>query len=121
MISLMANYSLIVAKATLLFLTIFLIAGYANRRRQIRNDLAENRKKQQQLAVYSTELKDLEKELARKTEIAEKLPQITKKLTEKLPPEAYPAVAVRSVMEFFHAEKVGYFAPAEGSTDYTCQ
>ena len=36
-------------------------------------------------------------------------------MTEKLPLDAYPAIAVRSAKEFFHAGKVGYFAPAEGS------
>ena len=57
--------------------------------------------------------------LDRKSEIAEKLPQFTKKMGENLPSDAYPAIAVRSVKDFFHAEKVGYFAPAEGSSDYT--
>ena len=109
----------IVAKATLLFLTAVLIVEYVSRRRNLSRDLAQNRHKQQQLAAYSTELKNLKTELARKSEIAEKLPQITKRLTEKLPSEAYPAIAVRSIKDFFHAKKVGYFVPVEGSTDYT--
>ena len=109
----------IIAKATLLFLTAVLIVEYMIRRRKLSRDFAQNRQKQQQLAAYSAELKNLKTELSRKSEIAEKLPQITKRLTEKLPSEAYPAIAVRSIKDFFHAKKVGYFAPVEGSSDYT--
>ncbi len=115
----MAPHPFIIAKATLLVLAVVLIIEYVIRRRQVRGEFVRNRQKQQQLSAYSAELKNLKKKLARKREIAEKLPQITKKMTEKLPPDAYPAIAVRSVMQFFHAEKVGYFAPAENSTDYT--
>ena len=115
----MDSYSFIVAKATLLFLTAVLIVEYAIRRRKVSRDLVQNRQKQEQLSAYSAELRNLKKELARKSEIAEKLPQITKKMTEKLPSVAYPAIAVRSMKDFFHAKKVGYFAPEEGSSDYS--
>jgi len=115
----MDPYPFIVAKATLLFLAAVLIVEYAIRRRNISRDLVHNRQKQQQLAVYHAELKNLKKELARKGEIAEKLPQITKKMTEKLPSDAYPAIAVRSIKDFFHAKIVGYFAPVVGSSDYS--
>jgi diguanylate cyclase (GGDEF)-like protein len=40
-------------------------------------------------------------------------------MAEKFPSDAYPAIAVRSAKDFFHAGNVGYFAPAEGSSDYT--
>ena len=115
----MYSYPLIVATATLLFLAVALIVEYSIRRREVVRDLVKNRQKQQQLETFSAELNTLKKELARKREIADKLPQIAKKLTEKLPPDAYPAIAVRFVMEFFHARNVGYFAPVEGSSDYT--
>jgi len=122
----MDSYPFIVAKATLLFLAAVLIIEYVIRRRNLNRDLAQNRQKQQQLAAYSAELKNLKNELARmknelarKGEIAEKLPQFTKKMTEKLPSDAYPAIAVRSLKDFFHAKKVGYFAPVEGSSDYS--
>jgi len=115
----MDSYPFIVAKATLLFLTAVLIVEYAIRRRKVSRELVQNRQKQQQLSAYSAELKNLKKELARKSEIAEMLPQVTKKMTEKLPSDAYPAIAVRSLKEFFHAKKVGYFAPVEGSSDYS--
>lgn len=115
----MDSYPFLIAKATLLFLAVFLLVEYVIRRRNLGRDLVQNRLKQQQLAAYSAELKNLKMELDRKSEIAEKLPQITKKMTERLPPDAYPAIAVRSMKEFFHAKIVGYFAPAEESSDYT--
>jgi diguanylate cyclase (GGDEF)-like protein len=108
-----------VAEATLLFLAVVLIIEYAIRRRDVGRELVKNRQKQHKLATFSAELKNLKKELARKSEIAEILPQIAKKMTEKLPSDAYLAIAVRSVKDFFHAENVGYFAPTEGSPEYT--
>jgi diguanylate cyclase (GGDEF)-like protein len=115
----MAFSPFIAAKATLFLLAAFLIVEYAIRRRKLSRELVQNRLKQQHFAAYSAELKNLKKEFSRKSEVAEKLPLITKKMTEKLPSDTYPAIAVRSVKEFFHAKKVGYFAPAEGSSDYT--
>jgi two-component system cell cycle response regulator len=79
----------------------------------------KNLRKQDQLATYSAELKNLNKMLARTSEIADQFPRITKKMTEKFPFDAYPAIAVRSAKDFFHAGKAGYFAPAENSSDYT--
>ena len=115
----MDSYPFIIAKATLLILAAVLIVEYTIRRRKLSRDLVHTRQKQQQLAAYHAELKRLKKELARKSEIAEKLPRITKKLTEKLPSDAYPAMVVRSTKDFFHAKMVGYFAPVEGSSDYS--
>ena len=115
----MDSYPFVVAKVTLLFLVVVLIVEYSIRRRKLSGDLAQNHQKQQQLAAYSAELKNLKNELARKGEIAEKLPQFTKKMAEILPSDAYPAIAVRSIKDFFHANKVGYFAPVEGSSDYS--
>jgi diguanylate cyclase (GGDEF)-like protein len=115
----MGSYPLIITMATLIILAVGLIIEYSIRRQEVGWDLEKNRQKQQQLAIFSAELNTLKKELARKNEIADQLPRITKKLTERLPPDAYPAIAVRYVKEFFHARKVGYFAPVEGSSDYT--
>ena len=115
----MDSYRFIVAEATLIFLAAILIIEYVVRRRKVSRDLAINRQKQQQLSAYSAELNTLKKKLARNSEIADLFPRITKKMTERFPADVYPSIAVRSVMEFFHAGKVGYFAPAEGSSDYT--
>ncbi|MBP2687187.1 MAG: diguanylate cyclase with sensor [Deltaproteobacteria bacterium] len=115
----MDSYRFLIAEATLLFLAVVLMIEYATRRREVSRDSAKNRQKQRQLAAFSAELKNLKKETARKGEIGDQLPRITKKMTEKLPSDAYPAITVRSLMEFFHARQVGYFAPVEGSSDYT--
>jgi diguanylate cyclase (GGDEF)-like protein len=115
----MDSFPLVAAEATLLFLAVALVIEYVIRRREVSRDLLKNRQKQQLLATLSAELKNLKKETARRCEIGDQLPRITKKMTEKQPSDAYPAIAVRSVKEFFHAGKVGYFAPAEGSSDYT--
>jgi diguanylate cyclase (GGDEF)-like protein len=118
-IKIMDSYPLIVTEVTLLLLAVALIIEYAIRRRQVSRDLVRNRQKQQQLATLSAELKDLKIETSRKREIGDQLPLITKKMTEKLPSDAYPPIAVRSLKEFFHARQVGYFVPVEGSSDYT--
>jgi len=115
----MGPYPFVIAMATLVLLTAVLIVGYRSHRQALTRESNQNRMKQQQIAALSAELKNLKKELSRKSEIADQFPRITKKMTEKLPSDAYPAIAVRSVKEFFHAEKVGYFAPTEGSSDYT--
>jgi diguanylate cyclase (GGDEF)-like protein len=115
----MYSYPFIIAKATLLFLAVALLIEYVIRRRTVSRDLLKNRRKEQQLVTYSAELKTLKEKLVRKSEIADQFPRIAKKMTETFPSDSYPAIAVRSAKEFFRAGKVGYFAPAEGSTDYT--
>jgi diguanylate cyclase (GGDEF)-like protein len=93
----------------------------ARRRRAFDQEAERIKRKQQQIVGLSQKLKTAEAELARKREIAEQIPLITRKLTEKLPQSAFPAIAVRSAKEFFHARQVGYFAPIEGSSDYTLE
>jgi len=115
----MVSYPFVIAIVILVLLTAALIIGYRSHRQALARESGQNRMKLQQIAALSAELKNLKKEFSRKSEIADQFPRITKKLTEKLPSDAYPAIAVRSVKEFFHAEKVGYFAPAESSSDYT--
>src|SRR5659263_431982 len=115
----MGPYPFVIAVAIPVLLTVILIVGYRSHRQDSARESNQNRMKQQQIAALSAELKNLKKEFSRKSEIADQFPRITKKMTEKFPSDAYPAIAVRSVKEFFHAGKVGYFAPAEGSSDYT--
>ncbi len=114
----MDSYPFLAAKATLLFIAVALLIEYAFRRREVNRELVKNRQKQRNLAALSAELSTLKKATVRKNEIGDQLPRITKKMTERLPSDAYPAIAVRSLKEFFHAGKVGYFAPVEGSSDY---
>ena len=117
--TLMDSYPFMIAKATLLFLAVFLMIEYVIRRREVGRQLEQNRRREQTLAKYSAELDALNRKLARKSEIADQFPRITKKMTEKFPSDTYPAIAIRSAKDFFHAGEVGYFAPAEDSSDYT--
>lgn len=102
----------------MLLLAGVLIVEYVIRRRNLAKESARNAQKQQQLAALASELKDLKGQLARTREIAEKLPQFARKVTERLPEDAYPPIAVRFAKEFFHADKVGYFAPVGLNSDY---
>jgi diguanylate cyclase (GGDEF)-like protein len=115
----MDSFPFMIAEATLLFLAVVLMVEQAIRRREVGRQTEQIRRKEQQLAKYSAELDALNRTLARKGEIADQFPRITKKMTEKFPSDAYPAIAVRSAKDLFLAGEVGYFAPAEGSSDYT--
>jgi len=115
----MSPYSFNIAMGTLVLLTVILFVEYRSHGQASGRESSNNRLKHQQVAALSSELKHLKKEFYRKSEIADQFPRITKKMTEKLPADAYLAIAVRSVKDFFHAGKVGYFAPAENSSDYT--
>jgi diguanylate cyclase (GGDEF)-like protein len=115
----MVTYLFVIAIAVMVLLAVALSVGYRRHREVLSRESAQNRMKQQQIGALTAELKNLKAEFSRKGEIVVLLPGITKKMTEKFPPDAYPAIAVRSVKDFFHAGKVGYFAPAENSPDYT--
>src|SRR5512135_1472993 len=115
----MGSYPFRIAEATLLLLAVALMGEQAIRRRAVGRQLEQNRRKEHQLAKYSAELNTLNRKLARKSEIMEQFPRITKKMTENFASDAYLAIAVRSAKDFFHAGEVGYFAPVEDSSDYT--
>jgi diguanylate cyclase (GGDEF)-like protein len=111
-----------VATFVLLVGAIVALAIQNARRRRAFDEEAERIKiKQQQIVGLSQKLKTAEAELSRKREIAEQIPLFTRKLTEKLPQSAFPALAVRSAKDFFHAKQVGYFSPIEDSPDYTLE
>lgn len=111
----------LIEHATLYFLAVVLIFEYVQRRRTLTKESLRHNQKQQQLHAITQELNDLKKELARKGEIADRLPQIIKAITEKLPPSTLPAIVVRSAKEFFHARQVGFFVPVQDSDDYTLE
>ena len=115
----MSPYPFVIAMALLVLLAVVLVVGRRRHGEALSRESDQVRMKQQQVAALTAELKSLKKEFSRKAEIVGQLPGITKKMTEKFPPDTYPAIAVRSVKDFFHAGKVGYFAPAENSHDYT--
>ncbi len=117
----MDPFSFLIAKAALLFLGIGLVVEYLFRRRKLRTESVQNRSKREQLIEFSKELKALKKSLARKSEIAEQIPLIIRKLTENIPQSSLPAIAVRSAKEFFHADKAGFFTPVNGPAEYTLE
>ena len=115
----MGPYPFVIALAILVLLIAVLIVGYRRHKNVLAMETYKNRMKQELIETLSAELKTMKKAVTRNSEIAEMLPQITKKITGIHPLDAYPAIAVRSVKDFLHAGKVGYFAPAEESSDYT--
>jgi diguanylate cyclase (GGDEF)-like protein len=88
-------------------------------RRAINRETEQNKHKQQQIVELSQKLKTAAAELARKREIAELIPLIIGKMTQKLPPNSFPPFAVRNAKDLFHARQAGYFVPIEGSSDFT--
>jgi len=119
----MESFPFLAAKVILLLLAVALLAEYLSRRRALQGESAQNKARQQQLMEFSHELKTLKRNLLRKTEIAEMIPLIAKKLTftDKLSHDAFPPIAVRAAKDFFHAKQAGFFVPIEGSPDYTLE
>ena len=112
----------VVATFVLLVVAIAVLAiQNARGRRAFAQEAERTKSKQQQNVELARKLKSAETELERKREITEQIPLITRKLTEKHPQGAFPAIAIRSAKEFFHAKQVGYFVPIEGSSDYTLE
>lgn len=111
-----------VATFVLLIVVIAVLAiQNARGRRAFEQEAERTKSKQQQNGELAKMLKTAEAELARKREISEQFPSITRKLTQRLSRSSLPPVAIRSAKEFFHASQVGYFVPIEGSSDYTLE
>jgi len=117
----MESYPFLIAKSALLVLGAVLIIEYVIRRRTLARESDQNQKKQQQLSSLTQQMVALKKDLARKGWIADQIPLFAKKMTEKLSRTSYPAIAVRSAKELFHADKVGFFTPVEGGSDLTLE
>lgn len=67
----------------------------------------------------SQQLKETRDDLARKRELATKLPSLVRRLSEQLPPSAIPAIGVRFLKDFFRSRRVGFFAPVGDGTTFT--
>jgi diguanylate cyclase (GGDEF)-like protein len=119
----MESFPFLAAKVVLLILAVALVSEYVTQRRALHKESVQNKARQNQLMEFSHELKTLKKNLLRKTEIADMIPLIAKKLTltDKLSQDAFPAIAVRAAKDFFHANQAGFFVPIEGSPDYTLE
>jgi diguanylate cyclase (GGDEF)-like protein len=94
-------------------------AGRASRRAEKGQASAETELLRQQARELSRDLRKAQEEVARKRDITLQIPLVVRSFSETLPPEAIPGIAVRSVKNFFHASRVGFFAPVEGSGDLT--
>ena len=111
----------LITDAILLLLVSALVVEKFYRRRIFRKESEQNKHKKKQLPESSREWKAQMENLDRKGEIADRIPQIIKAITEKLPPSTLPAIVVRSAKEFFHARQVGFFVPVQNSNDYTLE
>ncbi len=72
-----------------------------------------------EIAELTAKLKETQTELARKRELAEQIPLIISKLAQEIPENLLAPLAVRFARNYFHARQVGFFVPADGTTDYT--
>lgn len=91
------------------------------RLRKSSREAERDRSSLHQQAAMREELNTAMKELARKRDLAERIPPIAKKITEKLPEPSYLPVLVRSAKDLFDADQVGFFSPVEDSSDYTLE
>ncbi len=111
-----------VATFVLLIVVIAVLAIQNSRgRRAFEQEAERNKIKRQQNGDLAKKLKTAEAELARRREITERFPLVTRQLTQRLSRSSLPPVAVRSAKEFFHASQVGFFVPIEDSSDYTLE
>jgi diguanylate cyclase (GGDEF)-like protein len=60
-------------------------------------------------------------EKSQAVQIAERIPVIMKKMTERLPVDSYPPIIVRYVKTISIASQVGYFVPLKDTEYYTLQ
>ncbi len=91
------------------------------RMRALARESEQSRQRRQQYGVLLEELNSLKKEVARKRDIAGQVPIIAKNLTEKLPQDVIPSIAVRAFKELFHATHVGFFAQVGNSPEFTLE
>ncbi|MBE0603466.1 MAG: diguanylate cyclase [Deltaproteobacteria bacterium] len=112
---------LLIAIALGLITVILLVIERILRMRKETKENERDRTNNQQQAVLREQLAMVVKELSRKRDLAERIPPIAKKITERLPEASFLPVLVRSAKDLFDASQVGFFTPVEGSSDYTIE
>ncbi len=117
----MLSIPIVVGMTALVTVAVIMLVERFFRKRALATESENNRQRRLQHVALLDERKSLRKELARAREVADQLPLIAKNLTQKLAPEAIPAIAVRAFKEFFHATRVGYFVPLGISSEYTLE
>ncbi len=115
------NQLLLVAVGLGFLAVILLVSERLLRLRRKSSESERDRAAALQLSALRDELSSVVKGLSRKRDIADRIPPIAKKITERMPESSYLPVLVRSAKDFFDAYQVGFFSPVEGSADYTLE
>ena len=112
---------LLIAAALGLGAAVLMLSLRVLRLRRESRETDRDRSNNQQQAALREQLSTVLKELSRKRDLADRIPPIVKKITEKMPETAFLPVLVRSAKDLFDPSQVGFFAPAEDSSDYTLE
>jgi hypothetical protein len=112
---------LLIAVALGLAAVVLMVSERIIRLRKAAAETERERANNQQVSALREELASTSKAMSRKRDIADRIPAIAKKITEKLPESSFAPVLVRSVKDLFDASQIGFFSPVEGSTDYTLE
>jgi len=115
------NQLLLVAVGLGFSAVILLVSDRLLRMRRNSRESDRDRAGAQQMAALRDELSSVVKGLSRKRDIADRIPPIAKKITERMPESSFLPVLVRSAKDLFDADQVGFFLPVEGSADYTLE
>jgi diguanylate cyclase (GGDEF)-like protein len=117
----MQSIPVVIAMTALSTVVVIMAVDRIIRTRALARESEQNRHRRHQHVALLEELNSLKKELARKRDIADRVPVIAKNLTERLSSNVLPAIAVRAVKEFFHATHAGFFVPVSNSPEYTLE
>jgi diguanylate cyclase (GGDEF)-like protein len=111
--------SLLVNVVTMIGVISGVLLGWGLRRSRDAKDESELERLRRAYQEISLDLTRTKEELTRKREIATKIPMIARSLSGTLPVGAIPPIAVRFMMDFFHATHVGFFASRKGENHLT--
>jgi len=103
----------------LILLAAAFLLGRASRRLAGEEKAGDLEPLRRQARELSRELKKAQDELARKQDLSIKIPNLVRRLSEKLPPSAIPGIAVRFMKDFFRASRAGFFTPLGDGKEFT--
>lgn len=101
------------------FLLIWILSIRAIQNKNTKMFLEKTEQLQKSVQFLTNENRGNKEKIARKREVGEKILAIIKMLNQNLSPKAIPSIAVRIAKDFFHASKVGFFVPIDGSDKFT--
>lgn len=102
--------SLLINVVTVIGVISGVLLGWSLRKSRDAKDKTELERMQRGYQEIFVDMTRTKEELTRKKEIATKIPMIARSLSGKLPIGAIPPIAVRFMMDFFHATHIGFFA-----------